>query len=430
MNHKIYKNAAWIIACRIVQSIISMIIGMISARYLGPSNYGLITYAASVVAFVLPIVQLGLKDTVVEEMISHPKQEGKIMGTVLGTTMFSSLVGIIGVTLFVFVAHAGEQETIIVCMLHSVGLFCQMIEMIQYWYQAKLLSKYTSIVSLFAYTTVSAYKIYLLITQKSIYWFSIATALDYLLVALVLLILYRRLGVQKLAFDRELIFPLLQKSKHYILPGMMVTLFSQTDKIMIKWMIGNEANGCYSVAVVCACMSSFVFQAVIDSYRPEIIKCKRAGDENYELNMIRLYSIVIYLSLAQSLVLTLFAKQIIEFLYGQEYMPAVPILRIITWYSAFSYMGAVRNVWILAENNQKSLWIINISGALLNVVGNAILIPVVGGEGAAIASVATQFFTNYILCFIIKPIRPTAGLILKALSPQILFNMLHIREEK
>ena len=53
------KNASWIIVCRIIQSLISLVIGMISARYLGPSNYGVITYVSSVVAFALPIMQLG-----------------------------------------------------------------------------------------------------------------------------------------------------------------------------------------------------------------------------------------------------------------------------------------------------------------------------------------------------------------------------------
>ena len=80
-------------------------------------------------------------------------------------------------------------------------------------------------------------------------------------------------------------------------------------------------------------------------------------------------------------------------MYGEAYLAAVPLLQIITWYSAFSYMGSVRNIWMLAEEKQKYLWIINLSGALLNVVGNFILIPLIGAAGAAIASVVTQFFT-------------------------------------
>ena len=111
-------------------------------------------------------------------------------------------------------------------------------------------------------------------------------------------------------------------------------------------------------------------------------------------------------------------------------MAAVPLLQTITWYSAFSYMGSVRNIWMLAEEKQKYLWIINLSGAVLNVIGNFILIPLMGTVGAAVASVLTQFFTNFVLCIIIKPIRPTAKLIWKALNPKMPFELLKKQEDE
>ena len=65
-KNKVVKNAKWIIVCKVVQSLLQLVIGMLCARYLGPSNYGLINYAASIVAFVLPIMQLGLQSTLVQ----------------------------------------------------------------------------------------------------------------------------------------------------------------------------------------------------------------------------------------------------------------------------------------------------------------------------------------------------------------------------
>lgn len=56
---KIVKNATWLIACKVVQSLLSFIIGTLSARYLGPGNYGIIDYAAAIVSFMVPVVQLG-----------------------------------------------------------------------------------------------------------------------------------------------------------------------------------------------------------------------------------------------------------------------------------------------------------------------------------------------------------------------------------
>ena len=420
---KVVKNASWIIVCRIVQSLIALVISMISARYLGPSNYGLLNYASSVAAFVVPLAQLGFRNVLVEEIVSHPEREGQTLGTSLVMSVISSLFCMVGCAAFVSIANAGERETLIVCVLYSISLVFQMTEMIQYWYQAKFLSKYTSVTSLAAYAAVALYKIFLLVTGKNIYWFAISYALDFFIISVVLLLFYKKLGNQKLSFSFSLGKQIFARSRYYIVSNMMVTVFAQTDKIMIKTMIGNAENGYYSTAVTCTGMTGFVFVAIIDSLRPVIFASKKTDQKQFERNMSLLYSIIIYMALMQSVVLTVFAKPIVTLLYGSAYLAAIPLLQTITLYSAFSYMGTVRNIWMLAEEKQKYLWIINLSGAILNVVGNFILIPLIGTVGAAIASVATQFFTNFVLCIILKPIRPTAKLICKALDPRGLFKM-------
>lgn len=427
-NNRILKNASWIVCCKTAQSVIALLITMISARYLGPSNYGLLSYAGSVVSFVVPLAQLGLRNVLVEEIVSHPEREGKTLGTSLVMSVVASLFCIVGCVAFVSVVNAGERDTLIVCALYSISLIFQMTEMIQYWYQAKLLSKYTAITSFVAYVVVALYKVLLLVLGKSIYWFAVSYAFDYGIISCILILLYRKLGKQPLSFSFSLGKQLFSRSKYYIFSSMMVTVFAQTDKIMIKMMLGNTENGYYSTAITCASVSGFVFLAIIDSFRPVIFASKAVSQEKFEKNLSLLYSIIMYFGLAQSVVLTIFAKPIISILYGDAYLAAIPLVQIVTWYSGFSYLGTVRNIWILAEEKQKYLWIINLSGALLNVMGNVVLISLIGVAGAAIASVLTQFFTNFVLCLIMKPIRPTAKLIWKALNPRGLFEMIFRRQ--
>ena len=106
----------------------------------------------------------------------------------------------------------------------------------------------------------------------------------------------------------------------------------------------------------------------------------------------------------------------------RDYAGAVPILRILVWYHIFSIIGSVRNVWILAEQKQKYLWGINLTGAGFNVVFNAILIPRFGACGAAFASFLTQFFMNFILGFIFKPIRENNRLLMQGINPMFMIK--------
>lgn len=424
IKNKNLANASWIIGCKVVQALLGVIISMLTARYLGPSSFGVINYAAAIVAFVAPITKLGLSHVLVQEIVYAPESEGKIIGSSLTMSFISSLLCIVGVISFSMITNANEPETVIVCSLYSALLVAHALELVQYWFQAKLISKYTSIVSVVVYLLISLYKIVLLIANKSVYWFAVANAIDHLLIGFILLAIYRVKSNQKLSFSLEWAKKLFNKSKFFIVSSMMVTIFAQTDKIMIKFMIDDAATGIYSAASACAGMASFVFAAIIDSMRPTILEHKKNESQLYETNLCRLYSIIIYMALAQSLAMTLFAKPIIWILYGTQYFASISVLSIIVWQATFSYIGSVRNIWILAEEKHSYLWIINLSGAITNVLLNLLLIPKWGVEGAAVASVVTQIFTNVIIGYIIKPIRENNTIMLKSFNPSVLLEMI------
>jgi O-antigen/teichoic acid export membrane protein len=375
--------------------------------------------------FALPIMQLGLNQTLIKEFVKSPEREGEILGTSLTINVISSLFAIFGCILFVMIANTGEKETILVCMLYSLTLLFQATEMTQYWFQAKLLSKYSSIAMLLAYIVVALYKVYLLATQKSIVWFSISNVIEYFFVSVILMLIYKKVGTQKLSFNWLTGKQLLSESKYYIIPSLMVKIFQNTDRIMIKFMIGEVETGFYSAAIACIGISAFVFNAVIDTARPVILAEKEKSMLLFETKVVQLYSIITCMSLAQSVVMTVMAKPIVYLLYGEEYMRAASILAVAVWYVTFSHYGSVRNIWILAEGKQKYLTGINVIGAMSNVLLNAMLIPKFGAVGAAVASLCTQFFTNVVIGFLFEPIKSNNRLMIKGLNPKVAIGIIH-----
>lgn len=430
-KNRVANNAAWLIGTKIIQSVISLIIGMMSARYLGPSNYGLINYASSLVAFVLPIMQLGITNILVQEIVNNRENEGTILGTSLLLNLLSAIVCIIGVNTFCIITNTGDHDAIVVCFLYSIILVFQAIELVGYWFQAHLLSKYSSSVALFAYIISAAYKLFLLITQKSIFWFAVINTIEVAIISILQIIIYIHKKGQKFHFSFDVAKRLLKSGRYFIVSNMMITIFAQTDKIMLKQMLTNEAVGYYSAAIVCSTVTSFVYAAIIDSFRPGIFEAKKNGDEsNYRDKLQLLYSIIIYVSLAYCVVITILAKHVVLLLYGDKYYMTVNPLRIVVWYTTFSYLGSVRNIWIISENKQKYLWIINLSGAVLNVFANAALIPIIGINGAALASLLTQFFSNVILGWIIPAIRDNNRIMISGLNPRNFRYLYNILQKK
>ena len=67
---KFASNTGWILFKEVYAVLISLIIGSLSARYLGPSNYGLISYGGALISFFLIVTQLGMGNVIFLEIVS------------------------------------------------------------------------------------------------------------------------------------------------------------------------------------------------------------------------------------------------------------------------------------------------------------------------------------------------------------------------
>ena len=424
MQKKVLKNAGWIIGCKVVKAVLTLVVTAITTRYLGVEKYGLLNYAAGLVAFFVPIMRLGLDAIMVHEIVQRPEEEGKIVGTVMTLSTISAFLCVLGVSAFTMVVNAGEKDTIIVSAIYSLMLFFQALEMLHYWFQAKLLAKFSAIAMLVSYIFVALFQALLIYLNADVYLFALSFSIDYFIIAIILLIIFKKKSDQKIRFSFKLAKSMLSVSKYYIVSTLVQTVYMQTDKIMLKLMIGDAATGIYTGAITCASMTSFVFVAIIDSMRPEIFAGKNQSQEQFENRVTELYSVIIYFSLIQCVVITALAPIIIEIMCGAQFIESVPVLRVAVWFTTFSYLGTIRNVWMLAEGNQRYLWIINLTGALTNVALNFVFISILGALGAAVASVITQVVANVIVGYIIKPIRANNRLMVRSLNPKYLKGLI------
>lgn len=315
-----------------------------------------------------------------------------------------------------FVVDAGQPITKLVVALSSIGVLFKIFETFNYWFQAKLQSKTTTAATLIAYVVTSAYKIILLIKQSSVAYFAFATSVDYICLAVILFFCYKHYGGKNLVFSKQYAVSLLKKSYHFILPGLMVAVYGQTDKFMLKHMISDAEIGYYSTATSICNSWSFVLTAIIDSMYPPIMEAYKNGSKDFEKKNKLLYALVFYISIMISLIFTVFGGTIVRILYGSEYLPSIAPLRIITWYTAFSYLGVARNAWVVCMNRQKYLKYIYCSAAISNVIANLIFIPLWGAAGAAAASLMSQIITTFIVPFFIKGMRENSILMVKAIT--------------
>ena len=403
LRNRVAKNAGWLIAGNIAQMIVSFFVNIFTVRYLGPSNYGLINYAGAYTAFFTSFCTLGLGSNIIMKAFSdNPGKDGEVLGSAMllrAVSSFLSALMIIGIVSF---ADRGEPLTITVVAVCCLGLEFQIFTTLNYWFQSKLNSKVSSIVSLTAYIITSLFKILLLALQKSVVWFAFATSLDLIVSGLLLYISYRRNGGNKLSFSRNIARSLFKSGAPYILIGLMVAVYGYTD----KW--------------------TFFLKAVIDSMSPSIIEAQKHDPADYENANCRLYAMIIYPCIAVSLIFSFFGKYIILLLYGIEYLPAAIPFRILTWYTMFSYLGVARGIWVVCEDLQKKSIYISVLSAFFNVILNLVLIPRMGASGAALATLMTECCAVFVFPLFKREYHANIKLMLKSMNPKYLIG--EIRE--
>lgn len=426
-TNKVVKNAGWLICGKAANKLLAFVVGIFAARYLGPSNYGLITYAAAYATFFASLCTLGINSVIVKNFVDHPQQEGETIGTTLVLRAISSLLSALTIIGIVSIVDRGERLTVIVVALYSVGLVFQVFDTLNYWFQSRLQSKYSAIAELISYAVMSVYKIVLLVLGKSVEWFAVASALDYTVLAVLLLAAYFKNGGTRFRCSISKAKELLKSSNGFIAAGLMVSIYACTDKLMLKQMLGPDAVGHYALAVSVSVAWAFVLSAIIDSLYPEIVQSFQTDRLRYERKNRQLYAIVFYVSLFVSALICLVARPFVAIIYGETYLPAVAPLRIVVWYTAFSYLGVARNAWMVCENQQRYLKYLYVSAALINVILNWLLIPSFGASGAAAASLITQVSTTTLLPALIRPLRPNARLMWEAM---ILKDVLPTKEKK
>lgn len=416
------NNSLWIIGGKIAQMLLTLIIGAISARYLGPSNYGLINLGAAYTALFTPIISLGLYGIIVNEIVNKPNEDGVILGSAVGLRIISAIISSICILGLVILTHPKNELLWIVTMLQCTAILFQWSDTFNYWCQSQYNSKVAVCIQLAAYIIASVYKIYLLITQKSVGWFAFSLGVDFILQAIFFVRYFQKEGNCKLRFRLQTAKRLLSQSYHYIFSSLASVVYGQIDRLMLGTMLGTAVVGLYTAAVTISSMWTFILSAIIDSVRPKIIETRRNSIELYRKRIIQLYSFIIYFSIAVSVGICFCSKYIISIIYGKEYLDSQISLCILTWGTCFSFLGVARSIWCVCEKRQKYEKYLSIIGSILNVILNTIMIPIFGMNGAAIATLITQIGTNFGFLFLIPEMRENSFYILKAFDIRCILN--------
>jgi O-antigen/teichoic acid export membrane protein len=388
---------------QILRMITGLLVGIWVARYLGPDQFGVFSYAIAFVAIFSSVAKLGLDSIVVRDLVNNPESRDDY----LGTAFWLKIVGaVVALTIIAFATEFTSNDRTINLYIFIIasGIIFQSFEVVDFYFQSKVLSKFVSICKITQLLFSSLLKVYLVITGADLLWFVIVSLVDQVLLALTLFIVYRyqKLGNFYNHFDVATAKRQLKDSWPMIFSSLVVMIYMRIDQIMIKEMMGEKEVGLYSAAVRLSEAWYFIPMVITNSLFPAIVNAKQISEKLYYARLQRLYTFMVWFAIAVALPMTFLSDWLVILLYGEAYRLAGQVLMIQAWAGIFVFLGVASGAWLTSENLQHLAFYRTFSGVVVNVLLNIILIPSYGLTGAAIATVISYMIAGFLFDFFHK----------------------------
>jgi len=403
---KYFNNTFALFFEKVIRLFIGFFVIILLTRYLGPEKFGILSYALTYVSIAVSVAALGLDGIVTREIVKTPKAKDALLGTAFTINIASSLVVIGFVAVLVNITEDFETG-LFISILSITVLFTTFGLIVDSYFQAKVLSKYTVYSNTAAFLFSSILKIILIYYEVELIYFAYALVLDSIIISFGYFYIYRlqKLSFLNWRFDKKIARFFIKLALPLFFIAITAYVYTRTDQIMIKHLLGNEDVGYYAAALRVSEILFFVPGVIVASLFPKIVSLKEESKKKYLRLLESLYRGVVWFAILVAISLSFFSNEIIEILYGREYLESAKILRVLSFSIIFASISAVFVKILYAENYEKKYLVKNLLGVFVNILLNYFLIKSFGALGAAYATLLTLFIVNYVYDLLDKDLR-------------------------
>jgi len=388
-----FANTGWMFFGQMFSLLISFFIGAWIARYLGPQNFGVLSFSMSFSGLFAFIASMGIDGILSRELVKFPEKQNELMGTSLGLKL---LGGSIAFLLSTIAAFLFEQDPLIrlLIILFSLIFILQAIGVITTFFQANVWAKKIIKVQLLTMAFSSVLKILAISLGLGVSWIMLIYVLDGVWGGWGLVVAYRKNGLRIRAwkFNWKLALGILNDAWPLMLSGAAMSIYMKIDQVMIGNMLGETKVGLYAAAVKISEIWYFIPVIICTSLFPAIVNAKISDKASYKKRLHDLYWLMFFLATALAVPISFLAKPIVAIIFGLRYLPAAGALQIHIWAGLGVFWGVALNQYLLSENRTLINLVLTLSSAVLNVILNLFLIRNWGIKGAAMATLISYLF--------------------------------------
>ena len=231
----VINNSAWLLFDKLVRLLLGLLVSAWVARYLGPAQFGELSYVLAYLAFFQTVSILGMDGIIVRDIARDNNKAGEILGTAfvlrlaVGTVCWLIAVG------GMIIVNGWQDRSVYITALAGAILIFQAVDTIDLWFQSQSQSRRTVIAKLFSYFISNGIKVALILSKAPLIAFAVVVALESLISAIALIYAYRKFPCDNSwVYLKKKASEIINESWPFILSGLSIATYMRIDQIMIK----------------------------------------------------------------------------------------------------------------------------------------------------------------------------------------------------
>lgn len=389
-----FANTGWMFTGQFFSLVVAFFVGAWVARYLGPAQYGILNYVISFAGLFSFLASLGIDNILTRELVSRPEKRDELLGTAWRLKLAGGFLALAGASVAILFVEKDALIRLLV-FLFSFSFIFQAAGVVLLFFQAEVKARRNTKVQMIASLISAVLKIVLILSGLGLGWLVVIYALETLLLGIGFFWSYRGYGLTRSAwkFNPDLARRLWRDAWPLMLSIAAAFVLLRIDQVMIGLMLGKAEVGLYAAAAKVSEVWYFVPGIICVSLFPAIVNALKTDRELYRQRLKHLYSLLLFLALGISIPIAFLAESIIVFLFGPAYAAAAPILQIYIWSGIGLFISYGLGQELTAENRTRTVFVLNLSAMILNILLNLWLIPRAGLTGAAWATLISYSFS-------------------------------------
>lgn len=416
---KITKNISWLIFDQFFILFLQFIVGVKIANYYGADIYGKYAYALSLVAFSGIFFEI-LNSRVVKKYYT----EENFNEIVYNITFFKNSIAIILFLIPIILKFFIEIDNTLFWLLIFIcldNILTTATFGIENFFEYKLESRRIVISNNIVKVVSYSLQYICILLNMGIIIIPIVRCIGSIIRVILLKYQYKKnyindRKIKKEKVDVKLLWQMIDEGKFLWITFISFIIYTQVDKLMIKHYLGEKEVGIYTIGVQLSGILAILIGPIQNSIYPKMIELYKKNYEEYYNFFLFSNTVVTQIYLVLTILSIIIVKWLFKYVYAPEYNPAIIIYSVLAFSIFIKANGSLQTSHMTLKNITKKSFYKTLISLILNIILNSILIKKYGINGAAIATLITQFTALFVIDFFIKEYREQAFVQLKSLN--------------